>query len=103
MSIYKGLLFLDGFRVPAEYVEDVDASVPRTPVAEAASATRSARPSPHAGAGCCADSRARLASRRRAGNWGAAVESTVPAPPDPRVRLAGPLFAGPLLLPLIPA
>ena len=41
MSIYKGLLFLDGFRVPAEYVEDVDASVPRTPVAEAASATRS--------------------------------------------------------------
>ena len=46
MSIYKGLLFLDGFRVPAEYVEDVDASVPRTPVAKAASATRSGqRPS----------------------------------------------------------
>lgn len=22
MSIYKGLLFLDGFRIPAEYVED---------------------------------------------------------------------------------
>ena len=40
MSIYKGLLFLDGFRVPAEYVEDVDASVPRAPVAKAASATR---------------------------------------------------------------
>ena len=41
MSIYKGLLFLDGFRVPAEYVEDVDASVPRTSVAKVASATRS--------------------------------------------------------------
>ena len=33
MSIYKGLLFLDGFRVPAEYVEDV-ASVPPAPVAK---------------------------------------------------------------------
>ena len=40
MSIYKGLLFLDGFRVPAEYVEDV-ASTPRAPVAKAASTTRS--------------------------------------------------------------
>jgi len=35
MSIYKDLLFLDGFRVPAEYVEDVDtaklASTPKLP------------------------------------------------------------------------
>lgn len=28
MNIYKGLLFLDGFRIPAEYAEDVADTVP---------------------------------------------------------------------------
>lgn len=27
MSIYKGLLFLDGFRIPAEYVDDAKPAV----------------------------------------------------------------------------
>ena len=42
MSIYKDLLFLDGFRVPAEYVEDVDAAR-RVSAPEPAAAPRSER------------------------------------------------------------
>ena len=73
MSIYKDLLFLDGFRVPAEYVEDV-ATAPRKPPSAQIPAAPSPEPRATVGA---ATPRWRRALR------GVAAAAEVAAPGSP--------------------